>query len=496
MLKRPVTPDDFARLEQERLAADRDYNAALTSLDRALLPAPVLPAPPGGYDEREITPLNEAWRVMPPAPSGSGVRGRLAGLVWRIVSPWLAHQEAFNARVVAHINQNVPHQRALVASMTAALQTVGEQASLLAAFHSHLLLFLQQITPYTDTKDRSVLGHLALVDEQAINAVADELLRRTEMMKARDSRFAAQVRSLDAAHQEMRSSFATLYQATFTLKRELERLPAPSVVNGSGATGAPSPVAASPGLGATPPADAGALRGSARALDSWKYVGFEDQFRGAREEIRRRQSDYVREFAGSTDVVDAGCGRGEFLDLLREAGIGARGLDLNHEMVEVCRARGLVADEIDVLGFLQTAGDQSLGGLFAAQVIEHLEPEYLMRTLEAAFHALRPGSRIVLETINPACWTAFFESYIRDLTHVRPIHPETLKYLLTASGFQQVEIRYRAPLPESERLQPVAIPQGTPPALRDTFETLNDNAERLNRRLFSHMDYAAVAVRL
>jgi len=195
------------------------------------------------------------------------------------------------------------------------------------AFHSHLLVFLQQITPYTDTKDRSVLGHLALVDEQAINAVADELLRRSEMMQVRDSRFAAQVRSLDAAHQEMRSSFATLYQATFTLKRELERLTAPSVVNGSGTTGAPSRDAASPGVAATSPAKAGAVPGAAGALDSWKYVGFEDQFRGAPDEIRRRQSDYVREFAGSSDVLDAGCGRGEFLDLLREAGVPARGLE-------------------------------------------------------------------------------------------------------------------------------------------------------------------------
>jgi SAM-dependent methyltransferase len=232
------------------------------------------------------------------------------------------------------------------------------------------------------------------------------------------------------------------------------------------------------------------------ALDSWKYVGFEDHFRGPRDEIRRRQADYVPEFAGAHDVLDAGCGRGEFLDLLREAGVTARGLDLNHEMVEVCRARGLAADEIDVLQFLRTAPDGSLGGLFAAQVIEHLEPDYLLRTLEAAFHALRPGARIVLETINPACWTAFFESYIRDLTHVRPIHPETLQYLLTASGFQQVDIRYRSPLPQSERLQHVAIADGTPPALRETFETLNENAERLNRRLFSYMDYAAVAVRL
>ena len=102
----------------------------------------------------------------------------------------------------------------------------------------------------------------------------------------------------------------------------------------------------------------------------------------------------------------------------------------------------------------------------------------------------------MLETLNPACWMAFFESYIRDITHVRPLHPGNAAVLLTASGFQQVEIRYRSPLPSSERLQHVAVAEGTPPALRETFETLNENAERLNRRLFSYMDYAAVAVRL
>ena len=182
---------------------------------------------PAAYDEQEVTPLNEAWRVAPAAPPAGGLRGRLAHLVWRIVAPWLAQQEAFNARVVAHINNNVGHERELVASITSALQAIGQQAALLAGFHSHLVVFLQQITPYVDTKDRSVLGHLALVDEQAINAVADELLRRTEMMQVRDARFQAQVRALDAAHQEMRSGFATLYQATFTLKRELERLPGP-----------------------------------------------------------------------------------------------------------------------------------------------------------------------------------------------------------------------------------------------------------------------------
>ena len=120
MLKRPVTQDDFARLEDERLAADRRYNEALTAVDRAM-PAPVpQPASPGSYDEQEIPPLNELWRVRPAQPPPSGVRGRLASLVWRIVAPWLAKQETFNARVVAHINNNVRHHRELVTSVTAA----------------------------------------------------------------------------------------------------------------------------------------------------------------------------------------------------------------------------------------------------------------------------------------------------------------------------------------------------------------------------------------
>ena len=123
--------------------------------------------------------------------------------------------------------------------------------------------------------------------------------------------------------------------------------------------------------------------------------------------------------------------------------------------------------------------------------IEHLEPRYLTSLLDAAFDKLRPGAPIVLETINPACWFAFFESYIRDITHVRAIHPDTLKYLLIATGFQQVDIRYRAPYPEHEKLQPV-LPDAS---LGDSVETLNANVEKINRLLFTWLDYAAIARR-
>src|SRR5204863_7761238 len=136
-------------------------------------------------------------------------------------------------------------------------------------------------------------------------------------------------------------------------------------------------------------------------LDSHKYVGFEDQFRGSPEEIRRRVEEYLPIFSAVRDrgsgigdrgsgirdqgpgtggaVLDVGCGRGEFLELMRERGVGARGIDVNGAMVEVCRGKGLQAETADALTYLRGLPDASLGGLFAAQVVEHLEPRYLMR---------------------------------------------------------------------------------------------------------------------
>jgi O-antigen chain-terminating methyltransferase len=232
---------------------------------------------------------------------------------------------------------------------------------------------------------------------------------------------------------------------------------------------------------------------ASNALDSYKYVGFEDQFRGSQDAIRARLESYLPYFDGASDVLDAGCGRGEFLDLLKARGIGARGLDLNHEMVEVCRARGLDVAESDVVTYLDGQPDGSLGGLFAAQVVEHLEPAYLLRFLDLAFHKLRPGAPIVLETLNPACWSAFFDSFIRDITHVWPLHPDTLRYLVLASGFPSARIEYRSPVPPQDRLQAVAAAPGAPAA--DIVETFNANVEKLNARMFTFLDYAIVGSR-
>ena len=304
-------------------------------------------------------------------------------------------------------------------------------------------------------------------------------------MVAREKRFDAKATAIGAAQaessREFRDAIAVLHQATIALKREVER-----IGHDAGARRDDAAPESTGRCGA--PRDRRLDSATHGRFGAWKYVGFEDRFRGSREEIRSRLEAYLPIFAGATDVLDIGCGRGEFLNLLREHGIGGRGLDLNHEMVEVCRAQGLEAAEGDALGYLRSLPDQSLGGLFAAQVAEHLEPDYLLELLEEAFVKLRPGSAIVLETINPAGWFAFFSSYIRDITHVRPLHPDTLSYLLTAHGFQEVTVRYSAPYPERDKLVRVTG-EGV------VEDAINANADKLNALLFTDMDYAAIGRR-
>ena len=326
---------------------------------------------------------------------------------------------------------------------------------------------------------------------QLVNTLApilsslEQVERYREALAARERRMDTAFDQLRAEQQELRTAVAVLRQSNHDLTRELSTVrrgePFSSAVASAKAEG--SPVAGG--------AEGPALRNetSSEALSA-KYVGFEDQFRGAPEEIAARQREYVEIFAGASDVLDIGCGRGEFLALLKARGVRARGIDVNDSMVDVCLQKGLDASKADALGYLRAQPAGSLGGLLAAQVVEHLDPAYLTNLLDAAYAALRPGAPIVLETINPACWFAFFESYVRDITHVRPLHPDTLKFLPQASGFGRVEIRYQAPYPEHHKLQRVA-----PAALGDASETLNANVDKLNSLLFTYLDYAAIARR-
>jgi O-antigen chain-terminating methyltransferase len=487
---RTVSPDDLARLKADRDAADTRYNAALTALDRAVQRVPSLPHPPPGPDEHQVTPLNQSWDVLAamPAPAG-GWRARFTRAVWNVAAPVVQAQRRFNAALVDHVNRSVPRERAVSQSIDAAIGLVRAHIEESIRFQSQLLVYLQAVTPYVDTKDHEfaalarrttedVAASAARLDEitrgfaGGLSGLTDEVLKRYEALTIQNQR---QATALD----ELRTAVALAQQSAATLQRHLERLARPA---------------------APPPAAPATASGEAQQLlagdpvRSRHYAGFEDRFRGPEDEIRDRLRDYVPRFTGAGPVLDVGCGRGEFLELLRDHGITARGIDLNVEMVERCRAKGLDASVADANSYLAGLPDASLGGLIATQVVEHLRPDDLMRFLELAEQRLRPGAHIVLETINPSSWSAFFESYIRDLTHVRPVHPDTLRHLLVASGFRDVEIVWRSPYPEHGKLERVVAPAGG----HDDAVTaaLNRNIDRLNGLMFGPRDFAAIARRI
>ena len=210
----PSSPDDLAALKAERAAADREYNDALTRLDRAIQQLPKdFPHPPPGPDEQQITPLNTLWKIV--APPATGLRrGFIAG-VRRAVAPLFEQQQAFNSAVVDHLNRNVPVARDTRESIASTLTVLRDTIAELVRFQSLLVVFLQQITPYVDTRDRDVAGLLRGLSG-AINAVADETMKRSEALLARERRHDLRVSDLEA-------QLATLRQQMVEIQQGLEK---------------------------------------------------------------------------------------------------------------------------------------------------------------------------------------------------------------------------------------------------------------------------------
>lgn len=210
--------------------------------------------------------------------------------------------------------------------------------------------------------------------------------------------------------------------------------------------------------------------------------------RGDEQTIRERQRAYLDVFAGTEGtILDLGCGRGEFLGLLGDAQRSARGVDLSSDNVRQCREKGFDVVEGDALEYLTSLDNGSLGGIFSAQVIEHLSPEYLLALVRACFVKLRPGAPIALETIN-ADSLAVMPTFYADLSHSRLIPPATATLLLEACGFQGVGIRYTSAFPPAERLAPSA--DDTPLAKR-----FDEAVAKLNQTVWGAREYAVIATR-
>jgi SAM-dependent methyltransferase len=215
------------------------------------------------------------------------------------------------------------------------------------------------------------------------------------------------------------------------------------------------------------------------------YARLHGELRGSRDQIKERARvhlDVVREAGAGTSgrpIVDLGCGRGEWLELLAESGLTARGVDLNRAMVMEGQGRGLDVVESDALNYLRSLPDRSCGALTGFHILEHLPFEVIVNVLDETVRALERGGVAIFETSNPQNLLVGACSFYADPTRRNPLHPDTMKFLLEARGLVRVAVRFLHPVAEGTRL-----PEDGSPLTR-----------RLNEYLFGPQDFAVAGYR-
>jgi SAM-dependent methyltransferase len=211
------------------------------------------------------------------------------------------------------------------------------------------------------------------------------------------------------------------------------------------------------------------------------YVSFEERYRGTREDIKERQRVYlphIREAlasTGSMPVLDLGCGKGEFLELLRDHAITAEGVDLNAVMVAECQERGLTATMGDAIAHLREQRAESLAGVSGFHIIEHLQFTSLIRLFDEAFRVLASGGLLMLETPNPANPLVASETFWLDPTHRNPLPSQTVSFIAEARGFVRVAV-----------LELQSLETGTRPYDDPMLRALHE-------RLYGRRDYGLLA---
>jgi len=223
--------------------------------------------------------------------------------------------------------------------------------------------------------------------------------------------------------------------------------------------------------------------------ENFDYLHFENRFRGSMKDIKERQKPYLPYFIGKQNVLDIGCGRGEFVELLLENSVSCLGIDLNRDMVEFCQDRGLPVQYGDAIEYLKSVEDNHLGGIFMGQVIEHMEFSQILQLVELAYKKLQHGSYLIMESPNPLSLSIYYQTFYVDPTHVKPVHPYTIKYLVEVYGFRESELVYSSPIHPSLWLPRLEAPEDV---VRNINE-FNEGIRRLNELVYGNLDYAIIA---
>ena len=204
------------------------------------------------------------------------------------------------------------------------------------------------------------------------------------------------------------------------------------------------------------------------------YAALEDRFRGGRDEIKERLRVYLPYVESVRDglVVDLGSGRGEWLELLREGGISTRGVEQNPVAIARCRERGLEVVDDDVLTYLRSLGDATVGAITGFHIIEHFSIDALITLLDEVRRVLRPGGVAIFETPNPENVLVGSNYFYLDPTHQHPLPRELMQFLFADRGFEPIEILNLHPWDSGRVPGPGQL------------------AERFNGLFYGPMDYA------
>ncbi|MFQ5743670.1 MAG: methyltransferase domain-containing protein [Acidobacteriota bacterium] len=417
-------------------------------------------------------------------------------IVQAVLDPYLDRQEQFNSYLVRHLNElgNKLEQRVQALEPWSA-NPLGIEARLVRALEDYDAALRQRHMVLFGVLEEELLALQSLARDagQRRSAEIEELWQKlVQRSQAVDRRFVAIDQRFEQQERALEAATGALDRAEIlALRRQLKET--------VGALRAGKEAGLDEGKDAPRRAGEEEKRAPAREdLAQWlvdeDYRAFQAAFRGHPEEIRQRLDRQVERFVGVPGVVaDLGCGRGEFLQLLEEAGHEAVGVEINASDAEESRRRGMNVVVSDLLVWLQAQRSQSLGGIFLAQVIEHLPPLQWQRLLELAAARLKPGGRLVIETINPQSLYALVRAYLADPTHVRPVHPTLLDFLARRAGFHPVEVEYQASVPDEERPAALPVTLSTDAAGVSLIEAINERLERIDRLCCGPQEYTLCA---
>jgi O-antigen chain-terminating methyltransferase len=403
-----------------------DRNDLIAELDAlaaaALGHEPALGPIATGGDERSVQVYLDAAReasnvaAMPPGET------RMVGLkrtVMRLSRLFLVRQAHYNAsieRAVSHLNEQVASLRARVGT------EIGRMGTLVAHLDSSFETLEEEIARLD-----AITSSLKTELDDTVRAIGAESSEHEKQTRELSERWTRDFEALAEAQRAVKATAGAVRSDLDRVIKDIRTTTPPSVTEETVDL-----------IGA----------GSSRRADAF-YERFEDVMRGSDVAVRAMLAPYIHDLAARRHLggptIDIGCGRGEWLELLRENGFEAIGVDTNEQAVALCRARGLDAVVGDAIAFLRDLKPETALAVTGFHIVEHLPADLQIELVEVALRALRPGGLLILETPNPTNLTVGAAAFYNDPSHLRPVNPAYLSFLLDDIGFVGVETRFLHP---------------------------------------------------